>query len=186
MIGYFYCALAIFTIPSVLAISCYRCISGENPGQTCVSGDINITNCDTAPELAPGVKFDACLKVAYQFTMGDVKIPMNTMICAVKAMCGMAKAQYCNASNFQGSGMTMKSCEANCCFQDKCNGLNATFGTISPTVSATMPASIAATTSGKGATTTGPTITSNACLHVASFTVIFMSITVMFAGFFMH
>ncbi|KAJ7389439.1 hypothetical protein OS493_031683 [Desmophyllum pertusum] len=75
------------------------------------------------------------------------------------SLCGAYGVMACNSSNYEGSGFTLKKCEANCCDEDKCNGI----GAAGPTAPA-----------------------NNGCSHVASFLATLMSITAIFAGFFTH
>ena len=82
--------------------------------------------------------------------------------------------------------MKIKKCDSNCCYTDKCNGLEAGGGTISPTraASATVSMSVPVSPSKAPQTPTGPA--GHACSHVGSFVVVFFSITVISAGFFKH
>ena len=64
-------------------------------------------------------------------------------------------------------GMTIKKCEASCCFEDKCNGIIGGSGSGGNVLATTTP-------------------TSKASSNVVSFIATFMSVTALFAHFFIH
>jgi len=161
MVSSFLCIFALFALPSVLAISCYQCAS-QPPETMCTSGNINITDCDTLG-LPKGL-YDACIKISIETSMAEQTLTMNTMACTMKAMCEKAKKDGCNITN---PGMTIKTCEASCCFEDKCNGITGGSGSGGNVLATTAP-------------------TSKGSSYVASFIATFMSVTALFAHFFIH
>ena len=64
-------------------------------------------------------------------------------------------------------GMTIKSCEGSCCFEDKCNGINGGSGSRGNLVPTLQP-------------------TNKGSSNLASFIATFMSVTALFAHFFIH
>lgn len=79
-------------------------------------------------------------------------------------MCEKSKQSACNITD---PAINIKKCEADCCFEDKCNGIAGGSGSGGNVVATTTP-------------------TSEGSSHVASFIATFMSVTALFAKFFIH
>ena len=79
-------------------------------------------------------------------------------------MCETAERDACNKTD---PGMTIKNCEASCCFKDKCNGINGESGSGGNVVATSTP-------------------TSKGSSNVESLIATFMSVTALFAHFFIH
>ena len=79
-------------------------------------------------------------------------------------MCETAKRDGCNITD---PGMTIKKCEASCCFEDKCNSITGGSGS-----GGNVPATTAPTSKGSS--------------NGASFIATLMSVTALFAYFFIH
>lgn len=162
MVSSFLCIFALFSLPSVLAITCYQCAS-QPPDTLCTSANnISITDCDTLG--LPKGSYDTCMKVTIEKSSGEQTLTMNTMACTLKASCETAKTDACNITD---PGMTIKNCEVSCCFEDKCNGINGGSGSGGNVVVTSTP-------------------TSKGSSHVASFITMFMSVTALFTNFLIH
>ena len=101
-------------------------------------------------------------------------------------MCETAKRNGCNITD---PGITIKNCEASCCFEDKCNGINGGSGSGGNVVSTPTPTSKGSShvASGSGGNVvSAPTPTSKGSSHVASFIATFLSVTALFTHFFIH